>query len=195
VCWGVGELDQRIDKGNGKRRLVPWYRCACTRVPMRGRASERVCFRVNIRADVRNLQVQAGERVHGWRVALCSEPRIHRSHDISLLSTLRRHAARLAWSRMTFPSSTFAPSTSALASPRRPIKVVRRRARVLLIPLSTAPKPEFLVAHMSRQTAAGLASPRALRRTVREGILHCDIKRVVIFIRLRVLQRALMFYS
>jgi hypothetical protein len=131
----------------------------------------------------------ASSTLRGYRYAP------HRSHDISLLSTSLRHTARLAWSTMTLLSSASAPSTSALASPRRSVKVVCRRACVLLLPLSTAPKPEFLVTHMSRHTAASLASPRALRRTVREGILHCDIKRVVIFIRLRVLQRALMFYS
>jgi hypothetical protein len=51
-----------------------------------------------------------------------------------------------------------------------------------------APKPKFLVTDMSRQTAAAsrLASTRAFRRTpVRDGILHRDIKGIVV-IRLRV---------
>jgi hypothetical protein len=48
------------------------------------------------------------------------------------------------------------------------------------------PKPKFLVANMSRQTAASrLASSRAFRRPVRDGILHRDIEGIVV-IRLRV---------
>jgi hypothetical protein len=52
-----------------------------------------------------------------------------------------------------------------------------------------APKPKFLVASMSRQTAACacLAPACAFRRPpVRDGILHRNIKAIVV-IRLRVL--------
>jgi hypothetical protein len=65
----------------------------------------------------------------------------------------------------------------------------------LLIPLSAAAKSEFFVAHMSRQTATALACARALRRSVRDGIFHRHVKRVVVAIRLRVFERTLVFYS
>ena len=48
---------------------------------------------------------------------------------------------------------------------------------------------------MSRQTAASLACARAFRRSVRDGIFHRHVKRVVVAVRLRVLQRTLVFYS
>ena len=48
---------------------------------------------------------------------------------------------------------------------------------------------------MSRQTATGLACARALRRSVRDGIFHRHVKRVVVAIRLRVFERTLVFYS
>jgi len=63
----------------------------------------------------------------------------------------------------------------------------------LLFPLSAAAKSEFFVAHMSRQTAASLACARALRRSVRDGIFYRHVKRVVVAVRLRILQRTLVF--
>jgi hypothetical protein len=47
---------------------------------------------------------------------------------------------------------------------------------------------------MPWQTAAtSLAPARTLRRTANDGVLHRDVKRVVVAIRLRILQRALVF--
>jgi hypothetical protein len=57
-----------------------------------------------------------------------------------------------------------------------------------------APKPKFLVTRMSRQTAARLATARTFRRpSVRDGILHRDIKAIVV--RLRVLQSPFVFFT
>jgi len=57
-----------------------------------------------------------------------------------------------------------------------------------------SPKPKLLIARMSRQTAASLASARSFRRPIRDSVLHRDVKSIIA-IRLGVMQRAFVFFS
>jgi hypothetical protein len=78
------------------------------------------------------------------------------------------------------------PASPARSSPRRRVKVVRRRTCILLS-LSPWPRTQISCHEHATVNCRHLASARVLRWSpVRDGILHCDTKDLVA-IRLRVM--------